>query len=61
MPDYKKIADEFLQKAVIAGAIFSQLNQKETDAIVEADRKSVVSGKSVDLGGRRIIKKKTTQ
>ena len=24
----------------------------------EADRKSVVQGKSVDLGGRRIIKKK---
>ena len=27
----------------------------------EADRKSVVEGKSVDLGGRRIIKKKTQQ
>ena len=26
---------------------------------VSADRKSVVEGKSVDLGGRRIIKKKT--
>ena len=26
---------------------------------MEADRKSVVYGKSVDLGGRRIIKKKT--
>ena len=25
------------------------------------DRKSVVQGKSVDLGGRRIIKKKNTQ
>ena len=25
------------------------------------DRKSVVQGKSVDLGGRRIIKKKKTQ
>ena len=25
----------------------------------EVDRKSVVQGKSVDLGGRRIIKKKT--
>ena len=31
------------------------------DIVVEpTDRKSVVSGKSVDLGGRRIIKKKTT-
>src|SRR3712207_9051178 len=31
------------------------------DAVVRynADRKSVVSGKSVDLGGRRIITKKT--
>ena len=33
------------------------------DALAEAhpleDRKSVVSGKSVDLGGRRIIKKQT--
>ena len=27
---------------------------------VKQDRKSVVQGKSVDLGGRRIIKKKTT-
>src|ERR1039457_3371568 len=27
----------------------------------ERDRKSVVEGKSVDLGGRRIIKKKKTQ
>src|SRR3712207_8520493 len=29
-------------------------------ATVEADRKSVVQGKSVDLGGRRILKKKNT-
>ena len=28
------------------------------DKIKYADRKSVVQGKSVDLGGRRIIKKK---
>ena len=28
---------------------------------VDVDRKSVVQGKSVDLGGRRIIKKKTKQ
>ena len=27
--------------------------------VVHKDRKSVVQGKSVDLGGRRIIKKKT--
>src|SRR3712207_9561744 len=29
------------------------------DGRFEVDRKSVVSGKSVDLGGRRILKKKT--
>src|SRR5260370_29206687 len=28
------------------------------DALLTGDRKSVVEGKSVDLGGRRIIKKK---
>ena len=27
----------------------------------ESDRKSVVQGKSVDLGGRRIVKKKKTK
>src|SRR3712207_8103430 len=36
--------------------------QSAPDAVVDrarsSDRKSVVSGKSVDLGGRRIIKKK---
>ena len=36
MSNYKEKADELLQKAVIAGAVFSQLDQKETDAIVEA-------------------------
>ena len=28
---------------------------------IERDRKSVVQGKSVDLGGRRIIKKKKSK
>ena len=28
--------------------------------VAQADRKSVVQGKSVDLGGRRILKKKNT-
>ena len=32
--------------------------QQETHESEFADRKSVVQGKSVDLGGRRIIKKK---
>ena len=37
------------------------LLREETLTICEmGDRKSVVSGKSVDLGGRRIIKKKKT-
>src|SRR2546429_8069359 len=30
----------------------------QMDSVCEVDRKSVVKGKSVDLGGRRIIKKK---
>ena len=39
---------------------------KDVDPILEEkmaklDRKSVVQGKSVDLGGRRIIKKKKTK
>ena len=30
----------------------------EIEKVINKDRKSVVQGKSVDLGGRRIIKKK---
>ena len=37
---------------------FSFLNSHSTSDNSQADRKSVVQGKSVDLGGRRIIKKK---
>src|SRR5258708_36922727 len=33
-------------------------NAAATSGSIRTDRKSVVSGKSVDLGGRRIIKKK---
>src|SRR3712207_8063084 len=33
---------------------------REVEQAVPSDRKSVVSGKSVDLGGRRIIKKTRT-
>src|SRR3546814_11864534 len=44
------------------GPLFGSL-QKAIDGLAGEDRKSVVSGKSVsvrvDLGGRRIIKKKT--
>ena len=32
--------------------------ESEMPGLMAVDRKSVVSGKSVDLGGRRIIKKK---
>ena len=35
-----------------------QVRVTEKPVYVEKDRKSVVQGKSVDLGGRRIIKKK---
>src|SRR3712207_9495611 len=39
---------------------FGVVVQRTTKMVTEwLDRKSVVSGKSVDLGGRRIIKKKT--
>ena len=34
------------------------LDDQKNDEITKKDRKSVVQGKSVDLGGRRIIKKK---
>src|SRR5258708_37241370 len=35
-------------------------NITSTNGTLTVDRKSVVEGKSVDLGGRRIIKKKRT-
>lgn len=36
MENYVQVADEMLQKAQIAAAIFQQLSQKETDKIVES-------------------------
>src|SRR3712207_9498744 len=45
----QQVADRHVEVAQLAGR----------DA-QERDRKSVVQGKSVDLGGRRIIKKKNT-
>ena len=45
-------ADKFRDKALDTLVKNSALNDKKED------RKSVVQGKSVDLGGRRIIKKK---
>lgn len=36
MNDFQEIADQLLNKARIAAAVFQQLNQKETDKIVEA-------------------------
>ena len=38
-----------------------QVDSAQTYYNIHVDRKSVVQGKSVDLGGRRIIKKKTTK
>src|SRR4029077_21293599 len=38
----------------------SELPKGGLDHVSSGDRKSVVEGKSVDLGGRRIIKKKYT-
>jgi len=35
MSDYKKIADELLGKAILAGAMFHQFNQEQTDHIVD--------------------------
>ncbi|MFP4472109.1 MAG: aldehyde dehydrogenase family protein [Bacteroidales bacterium] len=35
MSAYKKIADEFLDRAVLAGALFYQFDQQQTDYIVE--------------------------
>src|SRR2546422_11608788 len=41
-----------------ANAQIRNVDQPVTLVVANADRKSVVYGKSVDLGGRRIIKKK---
>src|SRR3712207_7823307 len=54
-------------REVLELAYFDDLSQREISrrtgiplgTIKSRDRKSVVQGKSVDLGGRRIIKKKT--
>ena len=50
--DYEKILKEFTPHIVV-DAILAKHNLG-----TNSDRKSVVYGKSVDLGGRRIIKKK---
>ena len=44
---------------IILGGIYSGVFTPTEAAAVAVDRKSVVAGKSVDLGGRRSIKKKT--
>src|SRR2546426_12547453 len=43
---------------VVAGAAGARIPADRRDAHDQRDRKSVVEGKSGDLGGRRIIKKK---
>ena len=43
----------------VCGSGFAEVNSdNQVEILVDTDRKSVVEGKSVDLGGRRIIKKK---
>ena len=42
-------------RVIIVGTI--PYNKNTSSRAFDADRKSVVQGKSVDLGGRRIIKK----
>src|SRR5258706_15977674 len=42
-------------------AIENVIGSSFNDAITGEDRKSVVEGKSVDLGGRRVIKKKNNK
>src|SRR3712207_9376899 len=42
-------------------AVQLYVRQKPAAQQLDIDRKSVVKGKSVDLGGRRIIKKKATR
>src|ERR1039458_7921328 len=58
------IPDELWQKMAALGH-FEMMIPTEYGGLglgsLETDRKSVVEGKSVDLGGRRIIKKKHTR
>ena len=52
---------EQMEKSYIAGITFSggdPLHWRNVEEVTALDRKSVVQGKSVDLGGRRIIKKR---
>lgn len=43
MPDFKKIADDYVSKACIAAAVFNELNQEETDRIVEAVHRATLN------------------
>src|ERR1051326_4691618 len=51
--------DEDLLESAVAGGGSLKDHLEQQLAIAALDRKSVVEGKRVDLGGRRIIKKKT--
>ena len=55
----QKYLDYFFSKKSIQFENNKIIHPKIEDINKEIDRKSVVQGKSVDLGGRRIIKKKT--
>ena len=49
--------DKLVSQSVYPSLVLTSLGMSSRD-LPTADRKSVVQGKSVDLGGRRIIKKK---
>ena len=55
MPDYKQKAGYSFCSDKFQLGKFTKLAGEEVSTV--RDRKSVVQGKSVDLGGRRIIKK----
>ena len=58
-PDSNKdiVTLEMVQEIRVAGKSvnFSLVFQRSDDPNIDSDRKSVVEGKSVDLGGRRLI------
>ena len=54
--DEKELGDFWFNIDNLKLCLFS--DEHTTKGLLKVDRKSVVQGKSVDLGGRRIIKKK---
>src|SRR5690554_8210852 len=54
----KSIVEIYQQNGKVYGKVIEIRNASKKNATCVEDRKSVVYGKSADLGGRRIIKKK---